>query len=254
MDKGHGFTLVEVLITLAIIGILASLGFVSFGKATDRAGDTVCLANRKTIMRAYEIDKNSKRPAPDLKAFVAASYDNMIDNEKARCPAGGVYSASRDAVTSREIVVCSLPRHNDGVAPDGGLSANKTWEEAVKNGLKPGYIFEKDGIYYVATESSDVYPVEQLSGKTPEDIALAHQGDFGGLVKFDESKNQKINWNEVGDSLVLYRGDILIYNGKSYICNMPKHIPPAETDKLEIVKGSLKGQDPANLAGLYEIP
>ncbi|MEG2183840.1 MAG: prepilin-type N-terminal cleavage/methylation domain-containing protein [Cloacibacillus sp.] len=218
MDKGHGFTLVEVLITLAIIGILASLGFVSFGKATDRAGDTVCLANRKTIMRAYEIDKNSKRPAPDLKAFVAASYDNMIDNEKARCPAGGVYSASRDAVTSREIVVCSLPRHNDGVAPDGGLSANSKWEDAVKDGLKPGDIFEKDGVYYVATtDFNGNFDKNIPSGKTPEEIARAQQNADGGLVKLT---GNKFDWQTTPLPFSISRGDVIIFNGTTYVCRL----------------------------------
>ncbi len=57
--KRKGFTVIEMLIVMAIIGALAMLIMPYFIKAKFKADLTNCLGNEKTIATALEIKKNS---------------------------------------------------------------------------------------------------------------------------------------------------------------------------------------------------
>lgn len=57
MHKSRAITLLEVLISIAIIAILASLIFPVFGNAKARAHETTCLSNLKQIYAAAQLYK-----------------------------------------------------------------------------------------------------------------------------------------------------------------------------------------------------
>ena len=57
--KRKGFTIIEMLIVMAIIGALAMLVMPYFIKAKFKADLTGCIGNEKTIATALEIKKNS---------------------------------------------------------------------------------------------------------------------------------------------------------------------------------------------------
>lgn len=48
-DARKAFTLVEMLIVIIVIGILAGLMMISSGSATDKAEETRCIADRRSI-------------------------------------------------------------------------------------------------------------------------------------------------------------------------------------------------------------
>ena len=66
MRNRHGFTLVEILVVVAIVGILAALLFPSFASAREKARASSCLSNYHQIgvaIQMYAQDNDDKTPA-----------------------------------------------------------------------------------------------------------------------------------------------------------------------------------------------
>lgn len=60
--RRSGFTLIEIMIVIAIVGVLAAIAVPSFREARKRANQRACYANIKTIAGAliqYNLDKNT---------------------------------------------------------------------------------------------------------------------------------------------------------------------------------------------------
>ena len=88
MRKKEGFTLVEIMIVVAIIALLAAIAVPSFVKARTKSQDSACVNNLRLIEGAkdqYGLENDN----------VAATLTNIVpDYLKAApdCPAGGGYT------------------------------------------------------------------------------------------------------------------------------------------------------------------
>lgn len=93
-----GFTLVEIMIVVLIIGILLSIAIPNFVKARDTSQAKACVANLKTIdsaVQQYMIENKGEVPTyPD--DLVGA--DKYIKSEPT-CPAGGTYTIPSGVAT-----------------------------------------------------------------------------------------------------------------------------------------------------------
>jgi prepilin-type N-terminal cleavage/methylation domain-containing protein/prepilin-type processing-associated H-X9-DG protein len=85
LGTGRGFTLIEVMVVVAIISLLVVLVVVAFGRGQTIAESTKCLANQRIILnawRTYGIDHKGRFPGPDTnlnpdKDWMKSIGDNM---------------------------------------------------------------------------------------------------------------------------------------------------------------------------------
>jgi prepilin-type N-terminal cleavage/methylation domain-containing protein len=91
INNRKGFTLVEIMIVVAIIGLLAAIAIPNFVKARASAQQNACIANLKQIDGAKEQYALEGKLGAGAAASGIFGADSFIKTEPT-CPAGGAYT------------------------------------------------------------------------------------------------------------------------------------------------------------------
>jgi|GEM_PF-2729086 len=119
-----GFTLVELIVVIAILAILMAVGIPFYLNAKEKSKEKVCEANRTEIMRNYIYESSIGGFTADaLKQAIADSgYSGTVTDAgnatlKGACPSGGNYTVS---VNASGTITVSCDRHSSTISTNLG--------------------------------------------------------------------------------------------------------------------------------------
>ena len=106
-NRKAGFTLVEIMIVVAIIGLLAAIAIPNFVKARTTAQKNACINNLRQIDGAKEQWALEQKKSAGA-SITQSEVDTYIKGGTPKCPAGGTYTYGNVDTAP----ICSVATHS----------------------------------------------------------------------------------------------------------------------------------------------
>ncbi len=112
IKKDSGFTLIEILITISILGIIVSLAMPAWNTTVKNSRATICLVDRQHIQVAADVYvRMNALQVDDSMPTIATLVSEGLLPEESSCPSGGIYvwnDANYKGITDPFFLYCSI--------------------------------------------------------------------------------------------------------------------------------------------------
>jgi len=201
--NNRGFTLIEIMFVVGIIGLLAPLAMLSFTVARERSQETACLENRRVIEGVeQQFQMSGGRHSATLYELIDAGYVKW----DGLCPANGIYAwvpYPEDNPRYHSLLGCSIHGSSSLKKTSSGISDNfddlnsDGWKQVgnwqvTSQGTYASYGSTKAGTYQRSYFNEQELTDFDVSVKG---ILATGSGSFGLLFRmnYNESKPQQAN-------------------------------------------------------------
>lgn len=227
MQSNDGFTMIELIIVIAIIVVLAGIAIPTFSGMVETAQEAACISERTNLVRIWA--------AEEILDETYTFETCLAENDTLTCPCDGIYTLAipeeEITIKSYSIIACSV--HGGDGSTSGGNSESSGSDTETNQTLNPTYE-DEDVTEYDPWESVDVGEYVVSNGLIYECINL----DYGyadpsihglyntwrvvGTVDGNAVQLDYTNWNfySYADGIVVeYTGYADAYSG-TYVCNI----------------------------------
>ena len=192
----RGFTLIALLVVIAIIAILASILFPVFARAREKARQTSCMSNMKQLALAFEMysqDNDETMPGCPNGDMGNGLYGGWVWYPTFGAPTNGYFDVTRGSlysyVRNRQIFICPNDRTGSGCSYEMNSYLRFAALAAIQSPADTLLLIPEDS----AGTANDGYfdvPIGDIPLRSHNDgLNLAYAD---GHVKWQKWDNQKI--------------------------------------------------------------